>query len=406
MVRTDHHPNADSRASSAVEEDVVTVTTPGSTRADQLREVSHPVFNDRKLRLGTFSSNLSGGCAISTIDGVLEASWDQTLSLATMGDEMEFEALVPVGRWRGFGGETNFNGAGFECFTWAAGMASATEKAGLFVTSHVPTIHPVMAAKQAATIDHISAGRIALNVVTGWHAPEIEMFGAEMLAHDDRYAVAQEWIDIIVRLWTAEEPFTFDGKYFRVTDAALAPKPLQTPHPVLMNAGGSGAGRHFGARNCDVVFVSSDLAQQSPAAMRAKVDEFKRLAREEYGREIKVWTNAYVVQEDTEAEAKQFLDYYVNQRGDWAAAENLVSSMGISSQSFAPETMEAMKFHFIAGWAGYPIVGTKEQVVDTLVALSDEGGLDGVLLSWPRYVQDMKRFQEETYPLLVQAGVR
>ncbi|WP_224391029.1 LLM class flavin-dependent oxidoreductase [Pseudonocardia sp. ICBG1293] len=358
-----------------------------------ITEARHPVFNDRTLHLGTFSSNLSGGCAISTVDGVLEATWEQTLSLARMGDDMEFEALVPVGRWRGFGGETNFNGAGFECFTWAAGMGSATERAGLFVTSHVPTIHPVMAAKQATTIDHISRGRLALNIVTGWHTPEIEMFGIKQLAHDDRYAVAQEWVDIIRRLWTTDEPFSFDGKYFRVTDASIAPKPVQGPHPVLMNAGGSGAGRHFGARNCDVVFVSADLAQQNPQAMRAKVDDFKRLAREEYGREIKVWTNAYVLQEDTEAEAKRFLDHYVNERGDWEAAQNLVTGMGLNSQSFDPKTLQEMKFHFIAGWAGYPIVGTREQVADTLIALSTEGGLDGVLLSWPRYVQDMARFR-------------
>ncbi|GAA4937061.1 alkanesulfonate monooxygenase SsuD/methylene tetrahydromethanopterin reductase-like flavin-dependent oxidoreductase (luciferase family) [Actinomycetospora succinea] len=381
-------------------------TRPETRRADQLREARHPVYVDRTLRLGTFSTNLSGGCAISTIDGVLEADWGQTTALAAMGDAMEFEALVPVGRWRGFGGPTNFNGAGFECFTWAAGIASATERAGLFVTSHVPTIHPVMAAKQAATIDHISGGRLALNVVTGWHAPEIEMFGAELLPHDERYAVGQEWVDIIVRLWTAEEPFSYDGKYFRVTEASIAPRPLQAPHPVLMNAGSSGAGRHFGARNCDVLFASSDLAQQSPEAMRVKVDDLKRLAREEYGREVQVWTNAYVVQEDTEAEARQFLDYYVNQRGDWEAVDNLVTGMGINSQSFAPETLEAMKFHFIAGWAGYPIVGTKEQITDTLVELSTTGGLDGIVLSWPRYLQDMARFQEETHPLLVQAGVR
>jgi alkanesulfonate monooxygenase SsuD/methylene tetrahydromethanopterin reductase-like flavin-dependent oxidoreductase (luciferase family) len=375
------------------------------TRADQLREVRHPVFNDRKLRLGTFSSNLSGGCAISTIDGVLEASWNQTLSLARMGDQMEFEALVPVGRWRGFGGETNFNGAGFECFTWAAGLSSATEHAGLFVTSHVPTIHPVMAAKQATTIDHISDGRIALNIVTGWHTPEIEMFGAKQLPHDERYQVAQEWIDIIRQLWTAEAPVNFDGKYFQVTDATLAPRPLQSPHPVLMNAGGSSAGRHFGARNCDVVFVATDIGEKNPEGLRAKVAEFKRLAREEYQREIKVWINAYLVQGDTEEDANQFLDYYVNQKGDWVAAENLVSSMGMNSQTFPAETLEAMKFHFIAGWAGYPIVGTKEQVVDTLIGLTNVG-IDGVLLSWPRYVEDMARFQEETYPLLQQAGVR
>ena len=375
------------------------------TRADQLREIKHPVYSDRKLRLGTFSSNLSGGCAISTIPGTLEAEWSQTLSLAQMGDQMDFEALVPVGRWRGFGGETDFNGSGFECFTWAAGVAASTERAGLFVTSHVPTIHPVMAAKQATTIDHISGGRLALNIVTGWHTTEIEMFGAPLVAHDERYQVAQEWFEIVRDLWTAEEPITREGKYYRVKDAAISPAPLQSPHPVVMNAGGSGAGRRFGAQNCDVVFISADAKNQTPEGMAAKVQAFKQLAREEYGREILVWTNAYVVQGDTEQDARQFLEYYVDQHGDWEAAQNLVASMGMNSQSFDPETLQDMKRHFIAGWAGYPVVGTAEQVVDTLGSLAS-AGLDGVLLSWPRYVQDMARFHAETYPLLTEAGLR
>ena len=72
------------------------------SRADHLRQSNNPLFSDRKLRLGTFSSNLSGGCAISKIDGTLKADWPSTMALARMSDEMEFEALVPVGRWKGF----------------------------------------------------------------------------------------------------------------------------------------------------------------------------------------------------------------------------------------------------------------------------------------------------------------
>ncbi|GAA5162568.1 LLM class flavin-dependent oxidoreductase [Amycolatopsis dongchuanensis] len=368
-------------------------------------QVRHPVLGDRALKLGTFSTNLSGGCAISTADGVLTADWPSTAELGRLGDAMGFEALVPVGRWRGFGGATDFNGAGFECYTWAAAQAALTSRAGIFSTSHVPTIHPVLAAKQATTIDHISGGRFALNVVTGWNKPEIEMFGAPLLPHDERYAVAQEWVDIVVALWTRDEPYSFEGKYFRVQDALLKPRPVQSPRPVLMNAGASTAGRHFGARNCDVVFVNTDIGHQNPEAMAERVKAFKALAREEYGREIGVWTNAYVVQEDTEEEARRFLDYYVNQRGDWEAATNLVNGMVGSQASFSAETINDMKFHFIAGWAGYPIVGTAEQVVDVLGALA-KTGLDGILLSWPRYVEDMRRFQRETHPLLEQAGLR
>jgi dimethylsulfone monooxygenase len=194
-----------------------------STRAEQLREASNPLFSDRKLKLGTFSSNLSGGCAISTIDGVLEADWPSTLELARMGDEMGFEALVPVGRWKGFGGVTNFNGAGFESFTWAAGIGASTTRSGIFATSHVPTMHPVIAAKQATTVDHLSNGRFTLNIVTGWYQPEIEMFGEPQMEHDERYERAMEWLEVIKLLWTREEEFDFEGRFYRIKKGWLQP---------------------------------------------------------------------------------------------------------------------------------------------------------------------------------------
>ena len=150
------------------------------------RQDSNPLFGSNKLKLGTFSTNLEGGAAVTTIEGTLKADWPSTLKLAQIADAMEFEALVPVGRWRGFGGITNFNGPGFECFSWAAGIGASTKNPAIFATSHVPTVHPIMAAKQAAAIDHITGGRFVLNIVTGWHRDEIEMFGGKMLEHEDR----------------------------------------------------------------------------------------------------------------------------------------------------------------------------------------------------------------------------
>lgn len=374
-----------------------------TARADQLREASNPLFNDRKLRLGTFSSNLSHGCAISTIDGVLEADWPSTLALARLADEMEFEALVPVGRWKGFGGVTNFNGAGFESFTWASAISATTRYSSIFATSHVPTMHPVLAAKQGATIDHVSGGRFTLNIVTGWFRPEIEMFGASQMDHAVRYDCAEEWLEIIKRLWTEDEEFDYEGRFYKVTGARLAPRPVQRPHPVIMNAGGSDRGRHYAAKLCDVVFIVLD--SHDPDEIRAKVDSYRRLAKEEYGRELLVWSYGYVVQGDTDRDAHAYWDYYVNQMGDWEAATTLVTMLGINAQTIPEDRLAGMKQHFIAGWGGYPLIGRSATVVDHLSMLVD-AGFDGVLLSWPRYLEDMQRFQQETYPLLVQAGLR
>ena len=70
---------------------------------EELRRKTNPLYSDRKLKLGTFAQNLDRGCAISTISGVLEINWPNTVAIAKMADEMKFEALVPVGRWKGFG---------------------------------------------------------------------------------------------------------------------------------------------------------------------------------------------------------------------------------------------------------------------------------------------------------------
>ena len=259
-----------------------------SKRAEQLRRAGNPLYGERKLKLGTFGTNLDRGCAISTIDGVLEINWPNTLTLAKLADEMEFEALVPVGRWKGFGGVTNFNGPGFETFSWAAGVGALTENPAVFATSHVLTVHPIMAAKQATTIDHITGGRFALNVVTGWHRPEMEMFGARMLDHDDRYRLAVEWLEIIQRLWTAEEDFDYDGKHFKIVKGYLQPKPLQKPFPPVMNAGSSGTGRDYAAKYCDIAFVNTNRGDFD--SNKAMIESYRRHARDEYGRELQIWS--------------------------------------------------------------------------------------------------------------------
>jgi alkanesulfonate monooxygenase SsuD/methylene tetrahydromethanopterin reductase-like flavin-dependent oxidoreductase (luciferase family) len=253
------------------------------------------------------------------------------------------------------------------------------------------------------TIDQISGGRFTLNVVTGWHQTEIEMFGAPMLEHDRRYAMAVEWLTIIKRLWTQDDPFDFEGEFYRVRKATMRPKPVQKPHPVVMCAGVSTAGKAFAAQHCDVSFTNLD--SHAADDMKARAAVVRDLARDEFGREIQVWANAYIFQGDTEADARRYFEHAIHERGDFEGVDNLLGTLGIHSQSMPPEALPALREHFMAGWGGYQIIGTKEQVVDQLALLS-RCGFDGMLLSWPRYLEDMARFQAETYPLVVQAGLR
>ncbi len=363
----------------------------------------NPLFGPNKLKLGLFGLNVDQACAITTIDGLFHPEWPIIKRISRRADEAGFEALVPVARWRGFGGKTNFNGTCLETFTWAAGVGSATDRIGVFSTSHVPTIHPIVAAKQATTIDHITGGRFALNVVCGWFAPELEMFGSRIMEHDERYVYAAEWITILKRLWTAEEEFDYEGKYFKIQRGFHQPKPIQRPFPPIMNAGGSGVGRHFAAKHCDMIFVH--VKGDNIEAARKDVAAVRDLARNEYGRDIQVWANCYCVIGDTDREAFDFRDWYVKEKGDWEAVENLIRILGIQSGVLPKEMLEAAKYHYIAGWGGYPLVGTAERITDELELLSGVG-LDGVLLSWARYEEGFARFVAEVMPRLEQAGLR
>ncbi len=371
--------------------------------AEDDRRSGNPVWNSNKFKLGVFGANVSNGCAMTMAEGALETSWPNTKSICTAADRAGFEALVPVARWKGFGGETNFNGTCYETYTWAAGLAAVTDQIGVFSTSHVPTVHPIMAAKQATTIDHISNGRFALNIVCGWFQPELEMFGAPIMEHDERYVYASEWLDVLKMLWSAEEEFDFEGKYFKIQKGFHQPKPIQRPFPAIMNAGGSPVGQRFAARVADMAFVA--LEKHDAETVERRVSGLRDLAHGEFKRDIQVWNSSYVVCRPTEKEAKQYLEYYVREKGDWAAVENLVRIFGMQSLALPPEVLEEFKFHFIAGWSGFPLVGTPEQIVDKIRMMS-AAGLDGTALSFVNYQEELPQFIREVVPLLEQAGLR
>jgi alkanesulfonate monooxygenase SsuD/methylene tetrahydromethanopterin reductase-like flavin-dependent oxidoreductase (luciferase family) len=168
-----------------------------------------------------------------------------------------------------------------------------------------------------------------------------------------------------------------------------------------MSAGNSARGQRFAARHADVNFVvAQDIAQAGEIASTGR-----RIAREEFGRRMQVFGQAYIVCRETEAEARDFIRECVEKQGDWEGVRNLLDILVPNSQSALGAGWEALAANLIAGYGAVPLVGTAEQVVDGLLAFS-KAGLDGVTLSWIDYDAGLKQLEETLLPMMRQAGLR
>lgn len=339
--------------------------------------------------------------AMTKAPGTLVPTWEQNVRVAQAADAAGWEFLLPLGRWKGSGGEINMHDRNFEVYTWAAAIAAITRQITVFTTSHLRLVHPVMAAKQGATIDQIGNGRSAVNIVAGQKVDEVSMFGLEQVSHDELYEMADEWTTLLKRLYTEEAPFDHEGRYYRLKGARINPKPLQKPYPPIVNAGLSPAGRAFGAKHADFTFVNEpdlDRLTALTAAIRAEARG--------YGRHIGMLNHGYVVCRDTEAEALEYVRWYVDELGDWSAARAFAEVFARGGgQSISREALLAAQRSMVAGFHGVPFVGTPEQIVDKMAGLS-KAGIDGCALHWVDYEAGIETFNKRVLPLMIQAGLR
>jgi len=288
-------------------------------------------------------------------------------------------------------------------FCWAAGLAQATRYTSVFATSHAPTAHPLIVARQAATIDVISGGRFSLNIVGGWNRREFDMFGFHLREHDDRYVYLEEWLHILRRLWTDPDEFDYESPQFRLQRAISRPQPIQQDGIPIMNAGMSTTGMRFSARNSQIGLVS--LQGNDPEEWRPHVETYKRIAREEFGREIQIWTNVSVVQRDTQKEAEDYLRRYSEEYLDTEVLDSIMVTMSQENDiPLGSERSEFMRKRMAIG-AGRPLIGSAQRIAEELEAIS-RVGIDGVIMTWVDYVDGVKRLVRDVLPLLEQAGLR
>ena len=326
-----------------------------------------------------------GGWLRNIEDERMEASWDYASRLARRSEQIGYDLTLVA--------ELNLNdikGAGeptLDAWSTAAALAAVTERLELMVAVR-PTFHsPALLAKQAANIDHIGGGgRLSLNVVSSWWADEAKKYGVHFEQHDDRYARTAEWLEVVDGMWK-RDGFSFTGKYYRVEDGTLAPKPATKPRPVIYAGGESEAAKNLIAQRCDAYVMHGDppaRIREKIAEMRARREKFK-LPPMKYG--IAAYTIVRDKEEDARKELARITDVKASAAGfdnyqQWLSGTKLEGQMSIQEYSVSNRGLRS------------GLVGTPDRVA-TRIAEFEEAGVDLLLLQCSPQLEEMERFAAE-----------
>jgi FMNH2-dependent dimethyl sulfone monooxygenase len=364
--------------------------------------LTNPIFNDNKLKLGLFCTN-------ATVPQMSKAreryfpTWERSLAVVERADQMGFEAIVSLASYRGpvLDDPQHCSHMDLEPFTWIAAIGARTTYPAVVATFHAPLTTPAFVAKATATIDQITGGRAAINIVAGASQIVFGVFGRQTESPETRYERTAEFVEVLKRFWTEDEEFDFAGRFHRVERGLSVPKPLQKPHPPLINAGVSDRGSDFAAQVADVAFTH---IRGEPPDWKATVDRYKERAAGTYGRTLQVWTHGFVVVRDSAEEAQAYLDYYAKQHADRPWVDAWLRELGEGAPELRPEQLVHMQGEWAAG-GGFSLVGTPDSVTERLMQLSN-AGLDGILLTALEPERMLDQWGREMMPRLEAAGLR
>jgi pyrimidine oxygenase len=345
-----------------------------------------------KLELGVFLPIGNNGFLMSKTAPQYSPSFEMNKQIAVLAENLGFDYVFSMSKWRGFGGATRFWDVTLESLTLMTGLAAVTSRIGVIATVQPVLFPPALLAKMAATVDDLSKGRLGLNIVTGSFLDEYEQMGILPPNYDtNRYRYAQEWLHVVKRLWT-EDSVTFDGEWFHLQDCRSGPHPVQKPYPFLIASGTSDEGFRFAAREADYSFVGG----QTPEDTKQKSLRMKQVAGE-YGRKIKSATTLMPVLDDTQAAAEKQWKY-IQDGADTEAIATLGDYYTKQSRESAKNRIETMKRSVT--YTGRIFLGTPAMLADLIEELVVDGGVDSIQFLWPDYIKGLKTFHAEVMPLL------
>ncbi|HSD36058.1 MAG TPA: dimethyl sulfone monooxygenase SfnG [Rhodocyclaceae bacterium] len=336
--------------------------------------------------------NVSGGLVISKIEQRTHWGIDYNIQLARAAEKAGFSyALSQIRFTAGYGADNQH-----ESVSFTHAILAATEKINVIAAVLPGPWHPVLLAKQIATISHLTRGRIAINVVSGWFRGEFAAIGEPWLDHDERYRRSEEFIRAVKGIWT-EDNFSFRGDFYRFNNYTLRPKPLGQ-RPEVFQGGSSRAARDMAARVSDWYFTNGNTVE----GIRTQVDDIRAKAAANQ-HSVKVGVNAFVIARDTEQEARAVLQEIIDKADPEAvnAFGAEVKHAGAASPEREGNWAKSSFEDLVQYNDGFRtnLIGTPQQIAERIVALK-AAGVDLVLCGFLHFVEEVEYFGQKVLPLV------
>jgi FMNH2-dependent dimethyl sulfone monooxygenase len=347
---------------------------------------------EQPIQFAYWVPNVSGGLVISNIDQRTGWDFEYNRKLAQIAERAGFDyALTQIRFTAGYGADNQH-----ESVSFSHGLLGATEKLKVIAALLPGPWNPTLAAKQIATISHLTNARIAVNIVSGWFRGEFKAIGEPWLDHEERYLRSEEFIRCLRGIWQ-EESFNFAGDFYRFRDYVMKPKPLN-PLPEIFQGGSSRAARDMAARVSDWYFTNGNSVE----GIRQQVEDIQLKAAANQ-HQVKIGVNGFVIARDTEQQAQQVLHDIVAQanpdavKGFQHEAKNAGTASPEGEGNWAKSTLEDL-VQYNDGFKTN-LIGTPRQIAERIIALK-KAGVSLMLLGFLHFQEEVEFFGREVIPLV------
>jgi len=351
-----------------------------------------PAAPNAPVKFAYWVPNVSGGLVISNIEQRTSWDIDYNRKLAQIAENAGFEyALTQIRFTAGYGADNQH-----ESVSFSHALLAATERLNVIAAILPGPWNPALAAKQVATIHHLSHGRIAVNIVSGWFRNEFTAIGEHWLDHDERYRRSEEFIRALRGIWTQDD-FTFAGDFYRFRNYSMKPKPLH-PQPEIFQGGSSRAARDMAARVSDWYLTNGN----TPEEIKKQADDIHAKAAVN-GHQVKLAVNAFAIVRETEAQAQAVLDEIIAKanpeavRGFAGQVKNAGQASPEGEGNWAKSSFNDL-IQYNDGFRSN-LIGTPEQVAQRILDLKDAGAAL-VLLGFLHFQEEVEFFGRHVIPLV------